>query len=222
MSIVRLYRDRVGDDGARLFEYREAWADAEAGEFVVHHGRVGQPGTVGEQPLADQAEGDQLLAAFVAQGAEEGFAEADPATFAVLPVAYRLRGREATVIERRTVERLRVEVTHQLAWRGLGEVEDVVAEHPAVGQVGVIGVPDDKWGEAVTAIVVLRNDADADDAAKDRITAEIQQSVKDRKGAVQSPKRVIFADALPLTALGKPDKKALRSQYWADSDRGVG
>ena len=60
MSIVRLYRDRVGDDGARLFEYREAWADAEAGEFVVHHGRVGQPGTVGEQPLADQAEGDQL------------------------------------------------------------------------------------------------------------------------------------------------------------------
>lgn len=78
MSIVRLYRETVGDDGARLFEYREAWADAEAGEFVVHHGRVGQPGTVGEQPLADPAEGDQLLAAFVAQGAEEGFAEADP------------------------------------------------------------------------------------------------------------------------------------------------
>ena len=132
MSIVRLYRETVGDDGTRLFEYREAWADAEAGEFVVHHGRVGQPGTVGEQPLADQAEGDQLLAAFVAQGAEEGFAEADPATFAVLPVAYRLRGREATVIERRTVERLRVEVTHQLAWRGLGEVEDVVEEAGAL------------------------------------------------------------------------------------------
>ena len=47
------------------------------------------------------------------------------------------------------------------------EVEDVVAEHPAVGQVGVIGVPDDKWGEAVTAIVVLRNDADADDEEPD-------------------------------------------------------
>ena len=68
----------------------------------------------------------------MAQGAEEGFAEADPATFAVLPVAYRLRGREATVIERRTVERLRVEVTHQLAWRGLGEVEDVVEEAGAL------------------------------------------------------------------------------------------
>lgn len=50
----------------------------------------------------------------------------------MLPVAYRLRGREATVIERRTVERLRVEVTHQLAWRGLGEVEDVVEEAGAL------------------------------------------------------------------------------------------
>ena len=58
-----------------------------------------------------------------------------------------------------------------------------------------------------------QDDADADDAAKDRITAEIQQSVKDRKGAVQSPKRVIFADALPLTALGKPDKKAVRARF---------
>lgn len=128
MSIVRLYRESTAEDGSRRLEYREAWADAEAGEFVVHHGRVGHPGTVGEQPLADEAEGEELLAAFVAQGAEEGFAEADPAGFAVLPVAYRLRGRTATDIERRNVERLRVEVTHQLAWRGLGEVEDVLEE----------------------------------------------------------------------------------------------
>ncbi|GAC68096.1 fatty-acid--CoA ligase FadD8 [Gordonia soli] len=102
------------------------------------------------------------------------------------------------------------------------EVEDVVAEHPSVGQVGVIGVPDDKWGEAVTAVVVLRSDADQDDAAKDRVTAEIQQAVKDRKGAVQSPKKVVFTESLPLTALGKPDKKALRAQYWESSDRSVG
>lgn len=93
------------------------------------------------------------------------------------------------------------------------EVEDVVAEHPSVGQVGVIGVSDDKWGEAVTAIVVLRGDVDSGDSAKAAITAEIQSAVKDRKGAVQAPKQVIFADALPLTALGKPDKKALRAQY---------
>ncbi|MCX2962926.1 fatty-acid--CoA ligase FadD8 [Gordonia sp. Z-3] len=95
------------------------------------------------------------------------------------------------------------------------EVEDVVAEHPSVSQVGVIGVADDKWGEAVTAVVVLRSDAERDDAAKERITREIQESVKERKGSVQSPKQVIFTDSLPLTALGKPDKKALRAQFAA-------
>ncbi|GAA1482765.1 fatty-acid--CoA ligase FadD8 [Gordonia sinesedis] len=101
------------------------------------------------------------------------------------------------------------------------EVEDVVAEHPAVGQVGVIGVPDDKWGEAVTAIVVLR-DTELDTPTRERIADEIRDAVRERKGAVQSPKRVIFVDALPLTALGKPDKKTLRAQYWESSDRGVG
>jgi fatty-acyl-CoA synthase len=101
------------------------------------------------------------------------------------------------------------------------EVEDVVAEHPAVAQVGVIGTPDDKWGEAVTAIVVLRDDAARDDEALAAMTAEIQTAVKERKGAVQAPKRVIVADALPLTGLGKPDKKALRAQYW-NGERSVG
>ncbi len=97
------------------------------------------------------------------------------------------------------------------------EVEDVVAEHPAVAQVGVIGTPDEKWGEAVTAIVVLREGHDLTDA----VDAEIKQLVKERKGAVQSPKQVIAADALPLTGLGKPDKKALRARYWT-GERSVG
>jgi len=98
------------------------------------------------------------------------------------------------------------------------EVEDVIAEHPAVAQVGVIGTPDEKWGEAVTAIVVLREGQEL----TDQVVAEIQASVKERKGAVQSPKQVIATDALPLTALGKPDKKALRAQYWAGQERSVG
>jgi fatty-acyl-CoA synthase len=98
------------------------------------------------------------------------------------------------------------------------EVEDVVAEHPAVAQVGVIGTPDEKWGEAVTAIVVMRDGH----VLTDEIIVEIQASVKERKGAVQSPKQVIATDALPLTGLGKPDKKALRAQYWAGQERSVG
>ncbi|MBB4134491.1 fatty-acid--CoA ligase FadD8 [Gordonia humi] len=102
------------------------------------------------------------------------------------------------------------------------EVEDVVAEHPAVAQVGVIGVPDEKWGEAVTAVVVLRPGADETGDDRIRITEEIQAAVKGRKGGVQSPKRVVFTDALPLTALGKPDKKALRAQFWEGLERSVG
>ena len=97
------------------------------------------------------------------------------------------------------------------------EVEDVVAEHPAVAQVGVIGTPDERWGEAVTAIVVLRDGREL----TDEVVGEIQALVKERKGAVQAPKRIIATDSLPLTGLGKPDKKALRAQYW-DGDRSIG
>ncbi|EFQ82312.1 long-chain-fatty-acid--CoA ligase [Aeromicrobium marinum DSM 15272] len=93
------------------------------------------------------------------------------------------------------------------------EVEDVIGEHPAVAQVGVIGVSDDKFGEAVTAVVVLRPDEPRDDESIARVTQEIQALVKERKGSVQSPKQVVVVDSLPLTALGKPDKKALRAQF---------
>ncbi|OBB18326.1 fatty-acid--CoA ligase FadD8 [Mycolicibacterium elephantis] len=102
------------------------------------------------------------------------------------------------------------------------EVEDVVAEHPSVAQVCVIGTPDEKWGEAVTAVVVLRPEADHSEEAIARMTAEIQAAVKERKGSVQSPKQVIVVDSVPVTALGKPDKKAVRAQFWKDADRAVG
>jgi fatty-acyl-CoA synthase len=102
------------------------------------------------------------------------------------------------------------------------EVEDVVAEHPSVAQVCVIGTPDEKWGEAVTAVVVLRPDAASDEASVATMTAEIQAAVKDRKGSVQSPKQVIIVDSVPVTALGKPDKKAVRAQFWEGSGRAVG
>ncbi len=102
------------------------------------------------------------------------------------------------------------------------EVEDVVAEHAAVAQVCVVGSPDDKWGEAVTAVVVLRADAPRDDAAIEAMTVEIQAAVKERKGSVQSPKRVVVVESLPLTGLGKPDKKAVRARFWEGAGRAVG
>ena len=102
------------------------------------------------------------------------------------------------------------------------EVEDVVAEHPSVAQVCVIGTPDEKWGEAVTAVVVLRPNAPSDEESVSKMTAEIQAAVKERKGSVQSPKQVIVVESVPVTALGKPDKKSVRAQFWEGANRAVG
>jgi fatty-acyl-CoA synthase len=98
------------------------------------------------------------------------------------------------------------------------EVEDVLATHEAVGQVVVIGVPDDTWGEAVKAVVVLKPGFEAGD----NLAAAMQRLVKNAKGSVQSPKSVDFVAAIPLTPVGKPDKKAVRRLYWDDSQRAVG
>jgi fatty-acyl-CoA synthase len=97
------------------------------------------------------------------------------------------------------------------------EVEDVISTHPAVSMVMVVGVPDERWGEAVKAIVVLQ----PGQAASEELTRELQQLVKDVKGSQQSPKSVDYVDALPLTPVGKPDKKAVRARYWSGIDRGV-
>ncbi len=85
------------------------------------------------------------------------------------------------------------------------EIEDIIAEHPAVAQVAVIGVPHEKWGEAVKAFVVLRPGASVAEA-------DLIAPVAARKGSFQAPKQVEFIDAIPQTPVGKPDKKALRAQ----------
>ena len=98
------------------------------------------------------------------------------------------------------------------------EVEDVLATHHTVGQVAVIGVPDEQWGEAVKAVVVLRPGVDQSAI----LVQELQALVKEAKGSVQAPKSIDFVDMIPVTPVGKPDKKALRALYWQDSERGVG
>ena len=92
------------------------------------------------------------------------------------------------------------------------EVEDVISTHPSVAAVAVVGVPDDKWGEAVKAVVVARPGQAVD-------VDELIALVKEHKGSHHAPKSIDLVDSIPVTAVGKPDKKALRARYWADSDR---
>jgi fatty-acyl-CoA synthase len=97
------------------------------------------------------------------------------------------------------------------------EIEDVIAAHPAVAQVAVIGVPEEKWGEAVKAVVVVRQGHEANET----LARELMEMVKSAKGSVQAPKSVDFVDSIPLSALAKPDKKELRARYWGDRARQV-
>lgn len=94
------------------------------------------------------------------------------------------------------------------------EVEDVISAQPGVAMVAVFGIPDARWGEAVTAYVVRHPGAAVDAQA-------LVQQVKAAKGAAHAPKHVEFVDALPLTSVGKIDKKALRERFWAGRERSV-
>jgi fatty-acyl-CoA synthase len=94
------------------------------------------------------------------------------------------------------------------------EVEAALEEHPAVEAAAVIGVPDEKWGEAVCAVVVRSPGESASEA-------ELSEHVRERKGTMFAPKSIRFMDELPMTSLGKVDKKVLREPYWAGSGREI-
>ena len=86
----------------------------------------------------------------------------------------------------------------------------MIARDPAVAAVAVFGIPDRKWGEQVTALVVPR--------AGQKIDADrLRDAVRAAKGAVHVPKAIHSRDDLPKTGLGKPDKIAMRRLY-SDGD----
>lgn len=94
------------------------------------------------------------------------------------------------------------------------EVEAAIMELEQVAEAAVIGVPDEKWGEAVTALVVLLPGATLSSEA-------LVEHCKVRLGSVKAPKTVHFRESLTRTAAGKMDKKAMRADYWSGATRNV-
>jgi acyl-CoA synthetase (AMP-forming)/AMP-acid ligase II len=94
------------------------------------------------------------------------------------------------------------------------EVEDCLYSAPGVAECAVIGVPDEKWGETIKAIVVRADGADCTEA-------DLIAHCKQRIAGYKAPTSVDFVDAIPRTATGKVQKFKLREPYWAGQDRQV-
>ncbi len=92
------------------------------------------------------------------------------------------------------------------------EVEDCLFSHPAVAEVAVIGVPDDRWGETIKALVVLAEGESVDEAT-------LIAHCKSRLAGYKAPTSIEFREVIPRTATGKVQKFKLREQYWSGRDR---
>jgi acyl-CoA synthetase (AMP-forming)/AMP-acid ligase II len=94
------------------------------------------------------------------------------------------------------------------------EVEDVLYSAPGVAECAVIGVPDEKWGETIKAIVVRREGSDVSEA-------DLIAHCKSKAAGFKAPTSIDFVDAIPRTATGKVQKFKLRDPYWSGRDRQV-
>jgi acyl-CoA synthetase (AMP-forming)/AMP-acid ligase II len=94
------------------------------------------------------------------------------------------------------------------------EVESAISAHPDVVRAAVIGVPSEKWGEAVKAVVILRPGSALSAAA-------LVAYLRPRIAGYKLPKSVDFVAELPLTAVGKIAKQSLRERYWTAPDRRI-
>jgi acyl-CoA synthetase (AMP-forming)/AMP-acid ligase II len=94
------------------------------------------------------------------------------------------------------------------------EVEQVIYQHPDVSEVAVVGVPDDQWGEAVKAVVCLKEGARVSEQ-------ELIDFCKERLSSYKKPKSIDFVNTLPKNAVGKVLRREVRESYWKGHDRRI-
>jgi len=94
------------------------------------------------------------------------------------------------------------------------EIENVLMTHASVRNCAVVGVPDAKWGEAVKAVIELKEDQLVE-------PEELIALCKEKLGKVKAPKSVDFCEALPLSPVGKVLKREVREKYWEGQARAI-
>lgn len=203
LAICRLSKsDHVDASPERLFSCGRPSTECEI-RLVDEEGEdvaAGEPGEI------------VLRAPFVMKG------YSDPSIHAFLPGTRWLRTRDVGRFDDEGYLTLVDRTSDMIVTGGYNvyprEVEDALSAHPSIAQVAVVGLPDDIWGEVVTAFAVLRDGAAGDEAA---LIAFAHEAVAGYK----VPKSVRFVDAIPLSAVGKPLRRALREPFWQGRERRI-
>jgi acyl-CoA synthetase (AMP-forming)/AMP-acid ligase II len=94
------------------------------------------------------------------------------------------------------------------------EVEAAINSHEAILMSAVVGIPDEEWGEAIHAEVVLKQNQELD-------ADVLKVHIRDQLGGYKTPKSVAFVPELPLSVAGKVLRKDVRKKYWTDENRKV-
>ena len=195
--------DHAGAPAARLLSCGRPSVETEI-RLVDEDGNDAAPGAAGEIVLR---------APFVMKG----YTDADLSAAAFLPGGW-LRTRDVGRFDEAGYLTLVDRTSDMIVTGGYNvyprEVEDAIGGHPAIAQVAVVGLPDEIWGEAVTAFAVLREGAAGDEAA---IIAHAHGLLAGYK----APKAVRFVDSIPLSPVGKPLRRALREPFWSGRERRI-